>query len=529
MARHPLDGSERHPVAGARSVGDADPSERLEVSIMLRHNNANHFNERGRQMGTRDPSRKHLARDEFARQFGARREDIESVRKFAAAHGLAVVQEHAGRATVVLSGTVRQFNEAFDVRLQRYEHDGGSYRGRTGSVMLPDEIKDCVIAVLGLDNRPVAHPHFRRLLDRGNVRWHPASSSAQSFDPITIAELYGFPSGDGSGECVAIIELGGGYRATDLSTYFAGLDITRPPSVTAVSVDHGKNHATGDANGPDGEVMLDIEVVGSVAPGAKIVIYFAPNTDAGFIDAVTTAAHDTVNQPSVISISWGGSEDSWTQQSTTAFDAALQAAAAMGVTVCVASGDSGSSDGESSGDHVDFPASSPHVLACGGTNIQVANNAITSETVWNDGAAGGAGGGGVSTVFALPSWQGGLSIIKGGRTAPLTMRGVPDVSGDADPSSGYNVRVDGTDTVIGGTSAVAPLWAGLIARINSTRGSPVGFVNPALYAAPGVCRDIQGGNNGDFSAGPGWDACTGLGSPNGAALLAALNPSAPVA
>src|SRR6202011_1072179 len=197
---------------------------------------------------------------------------------------------------------------------------------------------------------------------------------------------------------------------------------------------------------------------------AKIVVYFAPNTDAGFLDAITTAIHDTTHKPSVISISWGGPESSWTAQAMTAMDDAFQAAASLGITVCVASGDNGSSDGVAGGgDHVDFPASSSFVLACGGTSLRTQQGAIASETVWNNGAGGGASGGGISSVFALPAWQKGLSARKGnGASIPRTMRGVPDVAGDADPATGYNVRVDGSDTVIGGTSAVAPLWAALI-------------------------------------------------------------------
>jgi kumamolisin len=318
---------------------------------------------------------------------------------------------------------------------------------------------------------------------------------------------------------VALVELGGGYRPKDLKTYFAGLGVGSP-SVVAVSVDHAKNAPTGSGNGPDGEVMLDIEVVGAIAPGAKIAVYFAPNTDAGFLDAVTTAVHDATHKPSVISISWGGPESTWTDQAKTALDSAFQAAATMGITVCVASGDNGSSDGVSGGgDNVDFPASSSFALACGGTNLQGAGSIISGETVWNDGASGGASGGGVSTFFPLPTWQTGLHATKtGGESVALTMRGVPDVSGDADPETGYDVRVDGSDTVIGGTSAVAPLWAALIARINGAAGKPAGFVNPLLYANPSALRDVTSGNNGDYAAAEGWDACTGLGSPNGGSL-----------
>jgi kumamolisin len=374
--------------------------------------------------------------------------------------------------------------------------------------------------VLGLDDRPVAQPHFRRRTDRGNTQPHASGGMGASFSPTVLASLFGFPAGDGRGECVAIIELGGGYRTADLQAYFAAIGIDPAPVVTAVSVDHAMNLATG----PDGEVMLDIEVVGAVAPAAQIVVYFAPNTDAGFLDAITTAAHDTINRPSVISISWGGPEGSWTAQAMTSFDNALQSAAAMGITVCVAAGDSGSSDGAAGGaDHVDFPASSPHVLACGGTSLQAANLAISGEVAWNDGASGGAGGGGVSSVFALSAWQGGLTVEKAGQKGPLTMRGVPDVSGNADPDTGYNVRIDGTDTVLGGTSAVAPLWAGLIARINAAKGGAVGLIAPSLYRAPDAMRDIVVGSNGDYAAAIGWDACTGLGSPDGARVAAALD------
>ena len=522
MPRHPLNGSERQPLPGAKAVGKADPAERLEVSLVLRRSNADALKERVGRLARREGAGGHLSREEFDRQFGAHSEDIAAVRKFAQAHGLAVVQEHAGRRTMVLSGTVAQFDSAFGVELQRFEHPGGSYRGRVGSVHLPAELNGRVEAVLGLDNRPVVKPYFRARPSRGNMRSLATEGDATSFTPPQIASLYGFPPGTGQGECVGIIEFGGGERTTDLRTYFSGLGISTAPQVTVVSVDNATNHPTGDANGPDGEVMLDIEVVGAIAPDAHIAVYFAPNTDAGFLDAITTAIHDSTNKPSVISISWGGPESSWTQQSTTALDSAFQAAAAMGITVCVASGDNGSSDGASGGaDQVNFPASSPHVLACGGTSLQTSGTTIIGETVWNDGAQGGASGGGVSTVFALPAWQDGLEVTRtSGGASALTMRGVPDVSGDADPATGYDVRIDGTDAVIGGTSAVAPLWAGLIVRINSTQGKAAGFVNPLLYGAPSALRDITQGNNGDFAASAGWDACTGLGSPDGGKVAA---------
>jgi kumamolisin len=516
MATFSLAGSERQPVAGARATAPADPSERLEVSVLVRRRAGVAFGERVSQVVAGAASQPHLEREEFAQQFGADAADFAKVRSFAVSHGLAVVQEDAARRTIVLSGKVTQFSAAFGVKLEQFEYDAGTYRGRTGAIQLPDELKGVVEAVLGLDNRPQAKPHFRIRETVDTVAARAAATTSTTFTPTQLAALYDFPSGKGAGQCIAIIELGGGFRPTDLQTYFGKLGITAP-SVSAVSVDHAKNSPTGSANGPDGEVMLDIEVVGAIAPEAKIVVYFAPNTDAGFLDAITTAVHDAINKPSVVSISWGGAESTWTQQAMTAYDDAFQAAATMGVTVCAASGDNGSNDGVDDGNnHVDFPASSPNVLGCGGTSVQVTNGKITKEVVWNDGASGGAGGGGVSSFFAMPVWQKGLKVSNSKGTAKaLTKRGVPDVAGDADPQTGYTVRVDGKDLVFGGTSAVAPLWAGLVARINANKGSSIGYINAKLYRHPQAFTDIAQGNNGSYSAAAGWDACTGLGSPDG--------------
>lgn len=523
MSKRPLRGSERNAISGARSIGKADPAERLEVSILLRRRDDDQLKARISKLTAGDQSDGCLDRAAFARQFGADPGDIAAVRNFAGQHGLAVVQEDAARRTVILSGTVAQFNGAFGVELQQCEHDGGTYRGRTGPIHLPDELIDIVEAVLGLDNRPQARPNFRNRTPHGNVNWRAATGDPSSFTPPQLATLYRFPTGTGQGQCIGLIELGGGYRTTDLTSYFTALNLT-PPQVTAVSVDHATNQPTGDANGPDGEVMLDIEVAGAVAPDARIVVYFAPNTDAGFLDALTTAIHDTTNKPTVISISWGRPESAWTQQSMTAFDNAFQAAATLGITIIAAAGDSGSSDGIDDGaDHVDFPASSPFALACGGTSLQAAQGRIVRETVWNDGAAGGATGGGVSAIFSLPQYQQHLTVTNPqGTGSPLAMRGVPDVAAVADPQTGYDLRVDGNDIVGGGTSAVAPLWAGLIALLNAAKGAPLGYLNPLLYQNPKALNDVTQGNNGDFAASAGWDACTGLGSPNGTALAAAL-------
>ncbi len=506
----PLVGSERQPVAGFRSTGAANPKEAMEVTVTL-HPQAPIDAQEIVQNATLPKTQK-ITREQAESRFSASAACIDRVKKFASEHNLKVESADPVKRTVVLSGTVSAFNNAFGISLEHFEKGTESYRGRTGPVQIPEEISADVESVLGLDNRPQARPHFRRRQKKEGVGPHAAG---QSFTPDEIAQLYDFPPGqDGSGQCIALVELGGGYRDQDLKTYFSNLKLA-VPKVTTIGVDGASNAPTGSADGPDGEVVLDIEVAGAVAPGAAIAVYFAPNTDRGFLDAIKQAVHDKTYKPSMISISWGSAEVAWTTQAMTAFDSAFQVAAAMGITVCVACGDNGSSDGESSGNHVDFPASSPFALACGGTKLVTSGSKIQTETVWNDGAGQGATGGGYSQQFPVPTWQKAVNTKTG--------RGVPDVAGDADPQTGYEILVDGTQDVFGGTSAVAPLWAGLIARMNQALGSPVGYLNPILYSGLGSdFHDITQGNNGSFKAAKGWDPCTGFGSPEGQKLLAAL-------
>ncbi len=529
----PLSGSERVPLAGAKAIGAANPDEQLQVTVLLKSKATREARQSAiRALASQAPAeRKHLTREEFAGARGALPADIEKVVEFAHEYGLSVVRSDAARRSVVLAGTVGSFSKAFQVDLYRFEHATGSYRGRTGPILIPQELSGIITAVLGLDNRPQATPHFRTKKRAGTAHAR-AAQPAGTFTPPQVASLYDYPSSaGGKGECIALIELGGGYRARDIQHYFKSVLKVTPPKVTAISVDGGRNSPTGDSGGPDGEVMLDIEVAGGVAQQANIAVYFTPNTDQGFYDAISAALHDTTNNASVISISWGGPESSWSEQSLTEFNTLLEDAATLGVSVCVAAGDNGSTDGVTDGlQHVDFPASSPYALACGGTKLAASGGSISSEVVWNEVANNeGATGGGISAVFAKPDYQASANVPPSVNPGKFVGRGLPDVAGDADPESGYDVYVDGQATVIGGTSAVAPLWAGLIARINELLGKPVGFLNPTLYtklAGTGGLHDITSGNNGAYVAGPGWDACTGLGSPDGAAIAGVVTGKA---
>jgi kumamolisin len=512
-----ISGSQRELVPNHPRIGAVDLTEEIAVTVYLRPRADTGWVDHEAQLAP--AQRSSVSREEWAERYGADPRDVEAVEQFANEHGLTVTGVDRARRAVTISGPVSDVATAFEAQLQgRYDAGDGApgYRGRNGALTVPSELGDAVTGVFGIDNRPQSAPQLR-------IVGASAAAGAVSYTPLQVAQAYAFPTDvDGSGATVGIIELGGGFQTSDLSTYFTGLGLSTP-TVIAVPVGTGSNQPGKDTNA-DGEVMLDIEVIGAVANGVEIAVYFAPNTDQGFIDAVTTAVHDTTHSPSVISISWGGPEDSWTAQARSQMDQAFSDAGGLGITVTVAAGDGGSTDGSTDGlQHVDFPASAPHALGCGGTSLHASGATITSETVWGGTASNGATGGGVSVEFPLPSYQANAEVPDNVDTGKPG-RGVPDVAGDADPQTGYQTLVDGSTQVVGGTSAVAPLWAGLVALVNQSLGAPLGFANPRLYELLGTAafHDITSGSNGAYSAGPGWDACTGLGSPDGTQLASLL-------
>jgi kumamolisin len=519
-----LPGNLPAPLAGMHSLGPVPDDERFQITVMVRPRTALPEPAAAASLA----ERQYLTRDEYAERHGATKEDMDAVAAYGSQFGLVEVERHAARRSIVLSGTASQVTAAFGTSLERVEHASGISRRRTAPLQMPAGLEGVVEGVFGIDDTPIARPYFQIAETSGDAE---AQATGTAFSPVDIANLYDFPAGlDGTGQCIAIIELGGGYRTLDLSLYFKSLNL-HAPKVTAVSVDGGKNSPSLPW-GADAEVMLDIEIAGAAAPGSSIAVYFAPNSEQGFIDAITTAVHDAKNKPSVISISWGAPESEWSPQALQAMNAAFQAAATLGVTVCCAAGDAGSGDqnpqnGTPDGlAHADFPASSPYVLACGGTRLAASGGKIASETVWNDDPTTSATGGGISDVFDLPAWQAGAGVPPSANTGGRIGRGVPDVAGNASPATGYKVRVDMMNFVVGGTSAVSPLWAALVARLNQKLGRPVGWLNPLLYGpvvGSGAFHDITSGNNGAYSAKAGWDACTGWGSPDGAKLLAALS------
>ena len=571
----PIPGSYRAAVSEAKRIGKANPKERIQVSIYARQNPRSlGTSEALNQAGLEAPNdRRYLSKEEFAATYGADPEDVEKIVAWAKEKNLKVIDSSAAKRRILVEGTVADIESAFGVELNEYDHpESGRYRGREGEIHVPAALSGVVEGVFGLDTRRVGRPRncrsralptpWRELqnLKRGHEAKKqkrtlatPSAPWAGTFFPPRVASLYNYPKdADGTGQNIGIFAFNGGsipdphggYNAAALDTYFKDVLGGQTPAITDVVV-HGAGNdpgadtsASAQQGDATGEVMLDMCIVGSVAPGAHIFMYFTEFTTQGWIDAIQEAIAGD-NDLSVISISYGNPEDdprgAWTKMGAKLVSQAFEAAAARGITICCASGDDGSKDQVATGAHVDFPASSPFVLGVGGTKLVASsdddNATIAEETVWNEDLIGeGAGGGGISVVFSKPTYQNSVNVPASVSPHHPIGRGVPDVAAVADPETGVvRMNVDGVHIEpTGGTSASAPLWASLIARLNQKLNARCGFLNPVLYekCANGVLHDITDGNNGAYSANAGWDACTGLGTPDGDKLFQALTAAA---
>jgi kumamolisin len=528
----PLPGSRRELLPNSRPAGSIDPAEVSSITVRTRSSGKPALLEK--QVGDlyAQPlgERAYLSREELAQQHGARPDDLDVIEEFAQQHHLVVSHRSAAERSLVLTGKLTDLLAAFHADLHMFHHSTGTYRGRRGEIYIPRQFAEVITGIFGFDTRP-KHKSPRR----GRVLGANGPGGTNGVSAAEFAKRYNFPTKhqgvklNGSGQCIAIIELGGGFNNSDLQIYFQEIGVA-VPKITAVSVDHAGNQPT-KHGAADGEVMLDIEVAGAVAPKAKIAVYFAPNQGSGFFDAINAAIHDTERRPSVISISWGGPEDPAELQTIQAFHELFVEAAALGVTICVASGDHGTADLDAfhwdGAIHVDHPAVDDLVLACGGTQIDSNGH----DVVWNDatpfsnipGGGGWATGGGVSETVALPAYQAKAKVPASIATGKHG-RGVPDIAMSA---TDYFTRVQGVEGASGGTSAVAPLMASLVALLNQAKKKNVGFLNTFLYAnvGKGVTKDVRSGTNAingtvkGYKARTGWDACTGLGTPDGTTIL----------
>lgn len=544
-----LPGSERRVLPGAKSLGVAGPEEWIEVTVKLRRKKP--LPEISGRPATR------MTREEFEAGYGAAQADIAQVVAVLSGLGLKILQQDAANCSIRAGGTAENIEQVFQVKLFHYSYPDGNYRGRTGSLQVPAELEGIIVGVFGLDNR--------RMVKRRHSRRKPAALSLAETDaasrswfyPAELASIYAFPAGNGQGQTIGILEFGGGYFPDDLAAFCKSAQVP-VPQVKAISVN---NTPTNQKDGAEGEVMLDVEIIAGVCPAASIVVYFSSFDENGWIMAIDAAVQDKQNPLTVVSVSWGYAEDAqgaWSAGALDAINDTLKSAAMLGVSICVAAGDDGSDDQVGDGHaHVDFPSSSPYVLAVGGTTLKRAvGGGPVSEVAWKDGDGlrkdnGGSTGGGVSVHFPRPAWQN--VQIASVNPGAIDGRVVPDVAADASANTGYWVVVDGQGGASGGTSAATPLWASLIARINAAlgEGKQVGYLTPVLYQPAGggssgavsgggatagagagsigqqSCRDITSGDNktasiGGYAAGPGFDAVTGWGAPVGNALLNAL-------
>jgi len=567
-----LPGSRRAPPQNAHRVRDLDPHQRIDVTVTLK----------GPDLPRPDQMPTHtLSKNEIDSRWGVPRANVQKVESVLRSFGLHVTDVKQGGRSLRVSGSTAAMTAAFQPKLGIYHFLGhGEMRGREGPLMVPSELEGLITGVDGLDQRQMASRHAavgakaRRAAGpkkRTVAKRRRAAPLAAAIGggpsgrltPTDIQRLYNFPPGDGAGQTVFIAEFGSplgngqvlppAYIPSDVAQFCNDHGVP-PPSVQIKPIDiaplNQQQYETLSQQLPaetanllfaqTAETMMDIEIVAGLCPKADIHVYFASWTQKGWIDFLDDATSGNPATPVAISISYGLAEDShdWSPDALKSINDRLQIAAMQGITVCVSSGDDGTGCDQSGRRcHVEFPASSPFVLSVGGTMLMSGANGQANEVVWFESPGqrtprgGGATGGGVSVLNPRPSWQ--TAHVASLNPQAPDGRIVPDVAALAGPPL-YDNLLDGEPFPGGGTSASAPVWAALIARINASlpANKKQRFMAPLLYdakVAQSGFRDIVSGQNASspnpgigYQAGPGFDAVTGLGVPDGAKLLATL-------
>jgi kumamolisin len=491
----------RDPWPGAQRSGAVDAEREIALTIWLRPKSGGAIDPTLVESIGRTPprARSYRTRSELREQTDADEAERNAVEAFCRAQGMKV--SRAAWRCVVVSGPLGQLISVFGAEVDLYlDFNGHHFRHRRGPVRLPQSIARYVRGVFGFHQ----WPHSTRIAP------HPTGVTP----PLTAADIaahYGFRGGaDGTGQTIGVLQLGGTFRVDDFRAcmQWQGGSSTDPVEHRIDDAETQRETQTSK----DIELALDTQIVGTLAPGAKIVIYDAPNDERGFLDAIRDAVFDATHAPSVLSISFGWSEHVWTPVALELLSELTAAAALIGVTILCSSGDEGAHPDPQDGKlHTEAPACVPFVLACGGT---VLDPASATETGWSNSS------GGFSRHFSVPAWQT-VAADEAGRVQQRAGRGVPDVSAQQQP--GYPIVFDGAHHCALGTSAVAPMWAALIARVNERLGVNAGFFAPLLYANGAAAhRDVLAGNNGAFDAHAGWNPVTGLGVPDATALEAVL-------
>ena len=461
--------------------------------------------ERARTLGATPPlNRTYAQREVLRHQTDADPADVERFRSYCDRLGIKIVELHW--RSVVISGPIDRLIEAFGATVATFtDAEGKRFRHRSGALHVPHDIAAMVRGVFGLHQ----WPRSRRL---GPLQRHSTPLSASD-----IASRYGFPDADGSGQTIGVLQFRGEFKLDDFDRCMQAQGLASPHPIVKRVDNAALQHEIETTH--DLEAALDSQIIGALAPGARIVIYQAPDDERGFLDAIRTALFDEEFNPSVLSISYGWPECLWTPAALDVLDELFTVAALVGVSVFCSSGDNGAELDYDGTPHVLAPASSPFVHACGATTI-LSDSGTERETAWDK------TGGGFSEHFDVPPWQGVARSAAAENTIEAG-RGVPDVAAQELP--GYCVFIDGVELAIGGSSAVAPMWSALAARINQRLGAPIALFSPLLYGSgEKLFRDVTEGTNGRFHARAGWNPCTGLGVPLGGAIEAALRADAVV-
>lgn len=475
--------------------------------------------------------RKYLSTEEFIERFAPLQKDYDKIVAFATEQGLTVSNTHANRLLLNLCGSKKTVESTFNLCLHQYElANGRKFHAPDNDPEVPEHIADVIHGIVGLDNHFQAKSYHRQNNTVDSLQKSEASLSFPSgpyggFSPKDIIAAYdlGGIAENGSGQVIALFELAD-YLDSDIAQYASYFGLPAP-KLKRVLVDGGSH------TGIDAEATLDIELVLALAPQSQVYIYEGPNSGQGILDTYNRIATDNIAKQ--VSTSWGLGENLSNPQTIQAENAIFKQMAAQGQTIYAAAGDSGAFDdyiyNSSKALIVDDPASQPYVVGVGGTNLKVnsASGAYASESVWNNGLGRGAGGGGVSSIWPIPTWQTNLSS-----TYSKTYRNVPDVALNSDPATGYSIFYNGQWTIYGGTSCAAPLWASFTSLVNqklaAAQQPSLGFANPIFYS---ICKsssyaidfhDVTSGNNLYYSAGIGYDNASGWGSFNGVNLFASL-------
>jgi len=531
----PLPSHIPYAVKKMNDIGKVNQDNVIPVTISLQLNNEAELDNRIAEIYRNGSPSYHqfLTPEAFKAQYSPTDEQVANEKAALEAQGIMVQSVSDNRVLLHAQGTVAALNKMFVTELHQYQgEDGKVYFAPANELQAPAESQ--ISAVVGLNNVTTFHNHIHMqniLRSRtANAAAPEGNAPGGGLAPADITKAYGVPSSvNGSGQTLALFELDG-YDPSDITAYEQQFNLPNVPLENVLLTG-----ATGDAGQGAIEVVLDIEMMAGVAPNAsKILVYEGPNSSAGVIDTYAKIASDNLAQQ--ISSSWGEAEDQAAASDMQSEGTIFKQMVAQGQALYSAAGDSGAED-DGSALSVDDPSGQPNVIAVGGTTLTIGSNSdYQSETTWNDLSSGsGAGGGGISKIWTIPSYQ--KAVMASDKQGSTTMRNVPDVSLNADPETGYGIYQGGQWQIVGGTSAAAPLWAAFNALVNQKRIesalSSLGFPAAALYAigsgsgyASGF-NDIIKGTNGtgsdSFTAVKGYDNASGLGTFKGEGLLDQLS------